>query len=335
VAWQLPLEDPLAAPPAYENGWLVVATQGGKIAALRADTGGIVWQRDIGSPAHTRPTLFDDRVYVPANDGRIVALKIESGEPVWERRLGGAPAEILSLGERMYVGTSDNFFYCLIAKDGTVDWRWRTGGDVVGQPVADERYVFFVALDNLLRAMDRKTGAQVWVRPLPVRPIAGALLAGSTLLVAGLPAQLRAFNAKDGTPAAGEPIVPGARGPATAAIKTVYVPGLDIPLRPIADTDLAASVPSKIPTEVEIPSGSATAPSKIANIANDAETAAPPHLILDPETKLPMVLMLTRDVARGAGVTLLTRDFDPAVAPLSPLPNMVMIAPQTPQTQRR
>ena len=37
-----------------------------------------------------------------------------------------------------------------MATDGRVDWRWRTGGDVIGKPVADERYVYFVALDNVL-----------------------------------------------------------------------------------------------------------------------------------------------------------------------------------------
>src|SRR5262249_9556953 len=161
----------------------------------------IVWQRSLGSPASASASLAEDRVYVSASDGRLVALRVDTGEPVWERRLSGAGNEILVSGDRLYVGTKDNFFYCLLAKDRTIAWRWPTGGDVSGPPAADERHVFFVALDNVLRAMDRKSGAQVWMRPLPVRPNAGVVLAGSSLVVTGQAAQLRVFTTKDGTAA--------------------------------------------------------------------------------------------------------------------------------------
>src|SRR5260221_3485375 len=35
-AWLLPLEQPLGAPPAWDNGWLVLASAAGSIDALRA-----------------------------------------------------------------------------------------------------------------------------------------------------------------------------------------------------------------------------------------------------------------------------------------------------------
>src|SRR5262252_1459223 len=213
VAWQLALSDPPTVSPAFDNGWLIVTTKSGQIGALRATDGTIVWQRSLGSPANATASLADDRVYVSTSDGRVVALRVDTGEPVWERRLGGAGNEILVSGDRLYVGTKDNFFYCVLTKDGTIDWRWRTGGDVIGQAQADERHVFFVALDNVLRAMDRKSGAQVWMRPLPVRPSAGVVLAGSSLVVTGQAAQLRVFTTKDGTAALGEPIAPGAAAP--------------------------------------------------------------------------------------------------------------------------
>jgi outer membrane protein assembly factor BamB len=334
VAWHLPLDDPLVVAPAYENGWLIVSTKSGVVAALRADTGRLIWQHGIGSPAHARPTIADDRVYVPSTDGRLVALRVDTGEPIWERRLGGAAFEVLSLGERIYAGSIDNYFYCVLARDGAIDWRWRTGGDIVGQPVADERHVFYVSLDNVLRAMDRKTGAQVWVRALPVRPIGPAVLAGSTLLVAGQPAQLRAFATKDGTPAPGEPIVPGAPAATATPIRSAYTPGIDIPVRPLVEGELGGAMPKKIPPEVEVAAANAPTPPKPVTLSGDAENAAAPHVIFDPVTRLPMVMMITKDIARGAGVTLVKREFDPPIATISPLPNMVMIAPQTTPPRR-
>jgi outer membrane protein assembly factor BamB len=332
VAWQLAMENPPAVAPAFAAGWLIVGTKDGRVEAIHAADGTIAWQRSIGSPAHAPASLTADRVYASISDGRLVSLTLETGEPVWERHLGAAPTEILADGDRLYVGSADNYLYCVLARDGTIDWRWRTGGDIVGRPVSDERHVFFVALDNLLRAMDRKSGAQVWMRPLPVRPIAAPLLAGSTLVVAGQqPAQLRVFAVKDGTPAPGEPIVPGTPGPPVAAITTTYAPGADIPIVALKTADVGAAMPDTIPAEVVV---DVPAVAKGSSLATDAETAAPPHIIEDPATHLPMLLMLTRDIARGAGVTLVRRDFEPPITPVSPLPDMVMIAPQTPTVPR-
>jgi hypothetical protein len=44
--------------------------------------------------------------------------------------------------------------------------------------------------------------------------------------------------------------------------------------------------------------------------------------------------MITKEIARGAGVTLVTRSFDPPLAPVAPLPNMIMIAPAAPAPPR-
>ena len=114
VAWQLALSDPPIVAPAFDNGWLIVATKSGQIGALRATDGTIVWQRGLGSPAHAPASLAEDRVYVSTADGRLVTLRVDTGEPVWERRLGGAPSEILVSGDRLFVGAKDNFFYCVM-----------------------------------------------------------------------------------------------------------------------------------------------------------------------------------------------------------------------------
>ena len=127
---------------------------------------------------HASATIADDRVYVPMTDGRIVALQIETGEPVWEHRLGGAPNEIQATSDFVYAGSTDNYFYALRARDGLIAWRWPTGGNVVGRPVVDNRLVYFVSFDNVLRALDKNTGNQRWKRPLAFRPTRGLVVMG-------------------------------------------------------------------------------------------------------------------------------------------------------------
>jgi outer membrane protein assembly factor BamB len=171
------------------------------VLAFRAIDGHLVWRRDLGSPAHAQPALAADRVYVPLDDNRVVALRVDTGDPVWERRLGGPATGLLAFEDRVFGGSTDNFFYALTAADGRVAWRWRTGADVVGVPVVDDRNVYFVSLDNVLRALSRRSGVQHWVRLLPLRPSRGPLMLERTVVVSGVAPMLRAYNVKDGTPA--------------------------------------------------------------------------------------------------------------------------------------
>jgi outer membrane protein assembly factor BamB len=327
IAWELPFEEQVAVRSVFDNGWLIVSTEAGEILAFRAADGHLIWRRDMKSRASAPPALTADRVYVSASDGRVVALRVEDGEPLWERRLGGVPNDILALDERLYVGSKDNFFYCLMTEDGRVDWRWRTGGDVIGRPIADQQRVYFVSLDNVLRALNLKSGGQHWMRPLPMRPVSGPIRAGSTVVVSGVAAALHAYDMSDGKPAPGEPVKPGLP-PVAAKTAAVNKPRGDGPVIPeLSMADALGSVPTAI--HPEIAEASTPAAGLAASIAADAEVAAPPHALDDPVTHLPMLLMITRDIARGAAATLVARDFEPQLSPVVPLPNLIAIAPVT------
>jgi outer membrane protein assembly factor BamB len=157
-----------------------------------------MWRQDIGSPAHASPAVFGDRVYVPAENTHVVALQIADGKPVWQRRLGGVPNEIRAVKDRLFVGSNDNYLYCVDTTDGRVDWRWRAGADVAGVPAVDDRRVYFVSMDNVLRALNRSNGVQQWIQMLKLRPIGGPLKAGASIVVFGLQPPLLVFDLKDG-----------------------------------------------------------------------------------------------------------------------------------------
>jgi outer membrane protein assembly factor BamB len=266
-AWRAPVPEPLAVRPVWDSGRLVVATKSGMMLGYRATDGQLVWQTDVQSAPHAAPTIAGDRLYVPTTDSRIVALQVTDGTALWERRVGGLPNDILSADDRLFVGSTDDFFYCLMAKDGRIDWRWRTGADVIGVPAADAQRVYFVSLDNVLRALNKVSGGQYWMRALPLRPISGPALAGGTLVVAGQSRTVKTFSVKDG----------------------------------VATADINAG----------------------------AEVAAPPRA-LPAVAGFPQLLIVTRDLVKGAAVTLSVRSIEPATVPMAPLPNPIMPAPTPP-----
>ncbi len=208
VAWHVAFAAELAVPLVWDNGWLIAAETSGNVLAFRAADGELIWRQNLGVPVHAAPALAADRVYVALEDGHVVALDVAEGTRLWSRRLGGPPNDMLATDERIYVGSDDNYLYCLTALTGEVDWRWRTGADVIGAPITDGSRVYFVSRDNVLRALDHKSGAQRWKRALPGRPTRGVVRAGDLLLVSGLAPKVSAFALRDGSPA-GEITSPG------------------------------------------------------------------------------------------------------------------------------
>ena len=208
VAWRVPFAAELAVPLVWDNGWLIAADAAGNVLAFRAVDGVLIWRQNLDRRVHAVPALAADRLYVALEDGHVVALDVAKGTRLWSRRLGGPPNDMLATDDRIYVGSDDNYLYCLTASTGEVDWRWRTGADVIGAPITDGSRVYFVSRDNVLRALDRTSGGQRWKRALPGRPTRGVVRAGDLLLVSGLAPKVSAFAMKDGSPA-GEITSPG------------------------------------------------------------------------------------------------------------------------------
>ena len=201
VAWEIPFADTLAAPLVFADGWLFAATSQ-SLLAFQASDGSLVWRRDLAG-VRAAPAASGDRLYVSLDDGRVLALRVKDGETVWEKKLSsdGMPNEILALETQLFVGSTDNYLYCLKIKNGDIDWQKRTGADVISRPLADEDNVYFVSLDNVLRALNRSHGVQLWMRPLQFRPAWSPIAALDALVVAGPILPARAFFLKDGTPA--------------------------------------------------------------------------------------------------------------------------------------
>ena len=198
--WRVPLPGAISAPLVARSGWVIAALDTGEVLALRGADGTIVWRQHVGAPVVASAAINGDRLYLPGADGIVRALTVSTGATLWSRTLGGSIVTIAPLGTRVYVGSADNFFYCLDDSGGRVRWRWRAGADPVGAAIADDERVYFTSLDTVVRALDRGHGAQRWRQPLPWRPRTGPLRVGGTLVAAGIALDLRGYALETGAP---------------------------------------------------------------------------------------------------------------------------------------
>jgi outer membrane protein assembly factor BamB len=199
MAWSIPFADTLAVPLVVADGWLLACTNDA-VFAYRASDGSLAWRREIAG-VRAAPAVLGDRVFLSTADSRVLALRVADGEMVWGRKVGGQPNDILPLETQLFVGSTNNYLYCLNTVDGAIEWTKQTGADVIHRPVADADNVYFVSLDNVLRALNRGHGVQQWMRPLPFRPAWPPLIALDAVVVAGLSLPPRAYFLKTGAPA--------------------------------------------------------------------------------------------------------------------------------------
>lgn len=207
------------APISTDAGPLFV-TGSNDAVLLGSEDGQEIWRQPLSGRATSSAAGASGRAWVGLDDGRVLAMQTSNGAIQWTRTLQGAALVMTPLGDRLLVGSADNFLYALREKDGGIAWRWRTGGDVVGAATADARRVYFVSLDATLRAIDRRHGDLRWQRPLAARPIGGPVFAGDVLVVAGVSPELRGYKTSDGGPAGSAPL-PGRalHGPLLAAAR--------------------------------------------------------------------------------------------------------------------
>jgi outer membrane protein assembly factor BamB len=193
--WTVEVGQP-TAPVIARGGWVIVAS-GDRVLALRAADGATVWTKPVGAISE-RPAIEGSALYLPLTDGRLLAMDLATGAPSWERMVGAAPTEPLALPDRVCLGSDARHFVCLDAGSGADVWRWAIGTRVIGPAAADDSRIYFVAMDNYLRAVSRGSGNQRWKQALSFRPTHGPAVMGRQVSVPGITGELIGFAATTG-----------------------------------------------------------------------------------------------------------------------------------------
>jgi len=196
--WRTPLPGRLVT-VTWDNGWLLCSTDAGDFAALRASDGELVWRATLGAALVAPPAAALDRLYLALEGAEVVSLDLATGQKGWTRTLSGRITGISAVDGQLIVGTTDNAVFSLDLTSGRQRWRWRVGGDASGLATSDDRHVYFVARDNVLRAVARGGGSLRWTAELSSRPLGGPQLYQGAVLVP-LATSIAVFDPATGKP---------------------------------------------------------------------------------------------------------------------------------------
>lgn len=199
--WRAPLPGGTTTPLYWDTGWLIASTTAGDLAAFRATDGSLIWRQALGAPLSAQPAPALDRLYLALVDGRLLSVSLATGDVLWTRTLTGHATGLLALDDQLVFGTSTRDVISVGLTTGRDRWAWKVGGDVAGLPSADARHIYFAARDNILRAVDRRSGNLRWKASLPSRPSGGPLRVSNVVVVPFISAEMAGFDPASGTPA--------------------------------------------------------------------------------------------------------------------------------------
>jgi outer membrane protein assembly factor BamB len=177
-----------SSPLLYRN-LLLFGSEDNTFYALDAGTGKMAWKFKTGGPLSGSAAVYDNSVFFTSYDGNFYAIDVRSGELQWKFRTRGekkvgakglwkmkpvneymddpfdfflSSPVVDSINGLVYFGSGDNDLYALRATDGTLQWRFPTGGIIHASPVLFQNTLYFGSWDRYLYAVDSRTGKEKW-----------------------------------------------------------------------------------------------------------------------------------------------------------------------------
>jgi outer membrane protein assembly factor BamB len=151
----VPVGTSVATTPVVEGSYVCVGSDDFTVHALNADTKQTVASFCTNGEVKARPVLIRGNVYVGSTDGEMYACRVAGGEKtLWSARLGKPILGAATVtDEHVFVGCTGGVLYCLDVKDGTVLWRFKTGGKIVSQPIVVENTLYVSSMDGNIYAI--------------------------------------------------------------------------------------------------------------------------------------------------------------------------------------
>ena len=164
LIWKFDAEASMLSSPLLTDDSLFIGTYQGKFFRVDRKTGKKVWEfKENDTPIFSSPVANREVVIFTSYDHHVYGVNIKDGSVAWKYKTGG---QIFSsptmIGETVYVGSNDNQLYALNSADGSLNWKADLGGAVFSSPAVTEGSIYVGSSDGHLYALDRSDGQIKW-----------------------------------------------------------------------------------------------------------------------------------------------------------------------------
>lgn len=195
---------------------VVIASDAGRVTAVRASDGKPSWSIEAGAPVRATPTLAGNALYVPT-DSALLKLDAATGKRLWSAPLGESKDKRLEIndpnsrwdhysssavvaGNAVYVGSRDGCVYRFNTGSGTKLGNYCATDMVTATPVVDGDRLYFASFDKYVYAADLASGRTLWKRDMFGAVPRDLVLAGGRILAGSRSYDLTALDTATGAP---------------------------------------------------------------------------------------------------------------------------------------
>lgn len=147
----------ISSPVIAPNGTIYACDRGGYVYALTANKT-VQWTKFLGADIIATPAVGrNSEIYINTIDG-FYALK-SGGQEWWGiDSIKGMSSATLDANNYLYVGTDDNYFYCMDTA-GTIRWRYQVGDEIISSPaIMPYNRICVGCMDGYLYIFQRDSG---------------------------------------------------------------------------------------------------------------------------------------------------------------------------------
>jgi len=163
-AWLVQTGVGIYSSPAVLNDKVFVGDDMGYLTCYRLKDGEKLWsfksdRRIVGTPAAS-----ENVVVFGSADKNIYGLQAETGKQLWKVTATEPVLGAVTISDGIaYIGASDHTFRAINIHTGNVIWAYnQVKGYIVAKPLVEGNKVIFGAWDNILYALDKQTGKEIW-----------------------------------------------------------------------------------------------------------------------------------------------------------------------------
>ncbi|KAB7733031.1 PQQ-binding-like beta-propeller repeat protein [Rudanella paleaurantiibacter] len=122
-----------------------------------------VWEKQDSSDVGAGIVSDGTYAFYPNTNGNLVALSLADGSVKWRFQTGGKVYSTPALHKnRLVFASTDGTIYCLDTRTGRQRWARKTGKAIVASPLIDRKTVYIGSSEGKFRALALKNGAEQW-----------------------------------------------------------------------------------------------------------------------------------------------------------------------------
>ncbi len=122
-----------------------------------------LWNYSTSDMFVSSPAVANGCVYIGSFDNYTYCLNATTGAQVWNYSTTGIVHSSPAVAnDCVYIGSEDHNIYCLNASTGIFIWNYSTGGIIQSSPAVANGSVYVGSEDQLIYCLNASTGVQLW-----------------------------------------------------------------------------------------------------------------------------------------------------------------------------